>query len=61
MGTNTLRLLRFALDYPGWHSMGSQANDRRSMATLEKHGLLEVMRYGKKASPQFRIRQPKNA
>ncbi len=58
MGKHSLRLLKFALDYPGWHSCADDS--RRTMYRLEAQGLLEVIRYsGKRVLPQFRIRQPK--
>lgn len=56
MGKNQLRLLAFALHYPGWHTCGPDS--RPAMRALEGKGLLEVAEYGRKAPPQFRINLP---
>ena len=54
MGKNTIRLLRFAIDYPdGWHTCGRDSV--RAMRTLAGLGLLETIEYGRKALPQFRL------
>jgi hypothetical protein len=56
MGKHQVRLLRFALQYPGWHSMNDKDQQaRRAMYSLERLGLFIVQRYpGTKAQPQFR-------
>ena len=61
MGKNAIRLLQFCLKYPrGWHSMGTDRRDVYAMNTLEAYGLIEVIRYGRKARPQFRLSLPED-
>ena len=50
MGKNSLRLLRFALKYAGWHSYGFDRSTRDSVKTLQANGLIEVNEFR-----QFRL------
>lgn len=58
MGKNQLRMLKFSIEYPGWHSCGKDSRD--TMYRLQAMGLFEV-RSGKPDGhtyPQFRIAIP---
>lgn len=59
MGRHMKRLLKFAIDYPGWHTMSRfDRPARNAMNRLERMGLLEVVWHANKTI-QFRLRQPK--
>lgn len=58
MGKHQLRLLKFAIAYPGWHSLSK--NDpaaRNAVQSLTSTGLLELGRH-EKAQWQFRLTPP---
>ena len=54
MGRHQLRLLKFALDYPGWQPHGTDRQTVRAVNSLARIGLIEVNPFR-----QFRPRQPK--
>ena len=55
MGRHMLRLLKFSIRYPGWHSMSKyDPVARRAMRRLEARGLLEVI------GDQFRLHVPED-
>lgn len=54
MGKNILRLLKFAVRYPGWHSFGKDRSTTDSVRVLAGHGLIEINQYR-----QFRLNTPK--
>ena len=56
MSPNMHRILKFAIEYPGWHSCGRDST--RAMAALEARGYLDVKRYSGRALPQFRLALP---
>lgn len=56
MSPNAARLLRFAIRFQGWHTMGRDAKDRRAMNYLEDKGFLSVIKHPNGAI-QFRLRQ----
>ncbi len=53
MGKHQLRLLRFVIDFPGWHSYSTDTNTMRALASLDQMGLIERER----ETRQFRLRQ----
>lgn len=56
MGRHQLRLLVFALDFPGWHTYGKDRTTVDALRALEGLGLIERNR----DTRQFRIRQPRS-
>jgi len=52
MGKHVLRLLKFALCYPGWHSYYAERETLNAIRRLVKLGLIEVNKF-----KQFRIVQ----
>lgn len=55
MSPNAARLLRFAIRFQqGWHTMGSDPKDHRSMRYLEEKGFLTVIRH-ENGVKQFRL------
>lgn len=59
MGKHELRLLTFALRFPGWHTMNdSDQRARRAMYSLRDKGLLNIITYvpENRAQPQFQVR-----
>jgi hypothetical protein len=51
MGKHQLRLLRFAIRYPGWHGYGKDRSTVDAVNGLEYLGLLEISR----ETRQFRL------
>ncbi len=51
MGKNVSRLLRFALNHPGWNSYGTDRSTRDALNTLVDYQLIEL-----NESRQFRIK-----
>lgn len=51
MGKNQLRLLKFAMRFPGWHGYGKDRNTVAALRALEYYGLIEVS----KETRQFRL------
>ena len=57
MGTNAIRLLKFAIRYmDGWHSYAKDAKTTRAINTLVSHGFIEVNEHR-----QFRLLREKTA
>ena len=54
MGKNMIRLLRFALSYPGWHSYGKDRSTTKALSRLCNLDLIEINSFR-----QFRLAQPK--
>jgi len=50
IGKNQCHALRFAAQYPGWHSMAKNRATREAIAGLAKRGAVIVNQHG-----QFRI------
>lgn len=59
MTKNEKRLLKFAIEYPGWHTCGRDTVPL--MRRLAGYGLVEMVEYGRKALPQFRLALPDHA
>lgn len=53
MRGNTLRLLRFLVQYPGWHTIGRDSWP--AMRRLEAVGLVTVKRHDRGVLPQMRL------
>lgn len=53
MGKNILRLLRFAISYPGWHTYGKDRSTVDALRRLENLGLIE-----RNEHRQFRLIPP---
>ena len=53
-GVNQCRLLGFAEQHRGWHSISSDRATRRALAALVSRGCLETNEHG-----QFRFKYPK--
>lgn len=53
MGRHQLRLLQFAIRYPGWHSYGTDPITVRVVRSLESLGLIETNEFR-----QFRLTPP---
>lgn len=46
MGKEAIRLLKFAIAHPGWHSVApGQPKALRALRALEAHGLIKVIRW----------------
>jgi hypothetical protein len=60
MGRHMTRLLRFAINYPGWHTLspGDQAANRAA-TRLAELGLIEIVEHVSPRNRQFRLTQPK--
>ena len=58
MGRHMRRLLKFVIDYPGWHTM-SQSDEaaQRAMKRLAELGFIEVVRHAPR-DYQFRLLPP---
>lgn len=52
MTKNQARLLRFAIQYKGWHTYGNDRSTINTLRTLENHGLIEI-----KGLKQFRLKE----
>lgn len=58
MGKEAIRLLRFAIAHPGWHSVTKgQPKVLRALRTLEALGFVSVERWANhpRASAQFKL------
>ncbi len=58
MGKHQLRLLKFCLKYPGWHSMGKTREDNRALWRLYDMELIEIFHHSKNNRLQFRLMPP---
>jgi len=55
LGTNSECLLKFAIRYPGWHTMGKGRSDLAAMYALRDKGFLEVKMWDN-GSRQFKLK-----
>lgn len=56
MGRNAIRLLRFAITYPGWHRYGTDRSTVRAIKRLRDLNFIEVNDHR-----QFRLWLPKDS